>query len=212
MPNFIYNMVKLRKNINGRDILKDIYISFFHGVKIGIIGSNGSGKSTLLKIMAGLDPDFAGEAFPEKGIKIGYLSQEPQLNLTKTVFENIEEAVSDTKNLVKEFDQLNEKLADVLDDEQMNKILERTAILQDQIDAQNAWEIDRVLEVAMEALRCPPADTPVAVLSGGERRRVALCKLLLEKPDLLLLDEPTNHLDAESVQWLERHLKECGGR
>lgn len=211
MPNFIYNMVKLRKNVNGRDILKDIYLSFFHGAKIGVIGSNGSGKSTLMRIMAGLDQDFAGDAFPEKGTKIGFLPQEPKLDLTKTVIENIEDAVGDVKKLIKEFDSLNEKLGEVLDDDEMNKILERTALLQDQIDAKNGWEIDRVLEVAMEALRCPPADTPVAVLSGGERRRVALCKLLLEKPDLLLLDEPTNHLDAESVQWLERHLKDFDG-
>ncbi len=211
MPNFIYSMVKLRKNINGRDILKDIYISFYHGAKIGIIGSNGSGKSTLLRIMAGLDTDFSGDAFPEKGTKIGYLPQEPQLDPTKTVIENIEGAVSGVKNLIKEFDSLNEKLGEVLDDDTMNKILEKTADLQDKIDAQNGWEIDRVLEVAMEALRCPPPDSPISVLSGGEKRRVALCKLLLEKPDLLLLDEPTNHLDAESVQWLERHLKEFSG-
>jgi len=211
MPNFIYNIVKLRKNINGRDILKDIYLSFFHGAKIGIIGSNGSGKSTLLKIMAGIDSDFSGEAFPEKGIKIGYLPQEPELDHSKTVIQNIEEAVSDVKGLIEQFDTLNEKLGEVMDDDEMSKILEQTAILQDKIDANNGWEIDRVLEVGMEALRCPSPDTPVNVLSGGEKRRVALCKLLLEKPNLLLLDEPTNHLDAESIQWLERHLKEFSG-
>lgn len=211
MANYIFNMVKLRKNINGKDILKDIYLSFFHGAKIGILGANGAGKSTLLRIMAGVDKDFSGEAFPEKGIKIGYLPQEPQLNPNKTVLQNVEEAVSDVKNLIAEFDSLNERLGEPLSDEEMNKILERTAVLQDQIDAKNGWEIDRTLEIAMDALRCPAGDADVNVLSGGEKRRVALCKLLLEKPDLLLLDEPTNHLDAESVQWLERYLKEFTG-
>lgn len=211
MPNFIYNIVNLRKNINGRDILRDIYLSFFHGAKIGIIGQNGSGKSTMLKIMAGVDKDFSGEAFPEKGIKIGYLPQEPVLDPNKTVLEVVEESVSDIKALIKKFDSLNEKLGEELTDEEMSKILEQTAQLQDQIDAKNGWEIDRVLELAMDALRCPPSETRVTVLSGGEKRRVALCRLLLEKPDLLLLDEPTNHLDAESIQWLERHLKEFPG-
>lgn len=211
MANYIFNMVKLRKNINGKDILKDIYLSFYHGAKIGILGANGAGKSTLLRIMAGIDKDFSGEAFPEKGVKIGFLPQEPQLNPQKTVLGNIEEAVSDVKNLIAEFDALNERLGEPLSDDEMNKILEKTSILQDQIDAKNGWEIDRTLEIAMDALRCPPPDADVSVLSGGEKRRVALCKLLLEKPDLLLLDEPTNHLDAESVQWLERYLKEFTG-
>ncbi|BBH52554.1 energy-dependent translational throttle protein EttA [Fluviispira sanaruensis] len=211
MANYIFNMVKLRKNIGGKDILKDIYLSFFHGAKIGVIGSNGAGKSTLLRIMAGVDKDFAGEAFPQKGTKIGYLPQEPQLDPTKNVVENVEEAVKEIKDLIRKFDSLNERLGEPLSDDEMNKILEQTAILQDEIDAKNGWDIDRTLEIAMDALRCPPADADVKTLSGGERRRVALCKLLLEKPDLLLLDEPTNHLDAESVQWLERYLKEFTG-
>ena len=211
MPNFIFNMVKMRKNINGKDILKDIYLSFFHGAKIGIIGTNGAGKSTLLKIMAGVDKDFSGEAFPEKGTKIGYLAQEPQLNAEKNVVENIEEAVQEIKDLIREFDMLNEKLGEPLSDDEMNKILEKTAILQDKIDAKDGWDIDRTLEMAMDALRCPPANASIQNLSGGEKRRVALCKLLLSKPDLLLLDEPTNHLDAESIQWLERYLKEFTG-
>lgn len=211
MPNYIFNMVKMRKNIGGKDILKDIYLSFYHGAKIGIIGTNGAGKSTLLRIMAGVDKDFSGEAFPEKGTRVGYLPQEPQLDPTKNVVENVEEAVKDIKDLIRKFDSLNERLGESLSDEEMNKILEQTAVLQDQIDAKNGWEIDRTLEIAMDALRCPPADAQVANLSGGEKRRVALCKLLLEKPDLLLLDEPTNHLDAESIQWLERYLKEFPG-
>lgn len=211
MANYIYNMVRLRKNINGKDILKDIYLSFFHGAKIGVIGSNGAGKSTLLRIMAGVDKDFAGEAFPQKGIKIGYLPQEPQLDPNKTVFENLEEAVKEVKDLIRKFDALNEKLGEPLTDDEMNKILEQTAVLQDEIDAKNAWKIDRTIEIAMDALRCPPGESKVTNLSGGELRRVALCKLLMEKPDLLLLDEPTNHLDAESVQWLERYLKEFPG-
>ncbi|APJ03261.1 energy-dependent translational throttle protein EttA [Silvanigrella aquatica] len=211
MANYIFNMVKLRKNIAGKDILKDIYLSFFHGAKIGVIGSNGAGKSTLLRIMAGIDKDFSGEAFPQKGTKIGYLPQEPQLDPTKTVFENVEEAVKDVKDLIRKFDALNERLGEPLSDDEMNKILEQTAVLQDEIDAKNAWEIDRTIEIAMDALRCPPGDAKVTNLSGGELRRVALCKLLMEKPDLLLLDEPTNHLDAESVQWLERYLKEYTG-
>ena len=211
MANYIYNMVKLRKNIAGKDILKDIYLSFFHGAKIGVIGSNGAGKSTLLRIMAGVDSDFAGEAFPQKGTKIGYLPQEPKLDPNKTVFENVEEAVKDIKDLIRKFDALNERLGEPLEDDEMNKILEQTAVLQDEIDAKNAWDIDRTIEIAMDALRCPPGDAKVTSLSGGELRRVALCKLLMEKPELLLLDEPTNHLDAESVQWLERYLKEYPG-
>lgn len=201
----------MRKNINGKDILKDIYLSFFHGAKIGIVGANGAGKSTLLKIMAGVDKDFSGEAFPEKGTRIGYLPQEPVLNPEKNVLENIEEAVKDIKDLIKKFDTLNERLGEPLSDDEMNKILEQTAVLQDQIEAKNGWDIDRTLEIAMDALRCPPPDAKISTLSGGELRRVALCKLLLEKPDLLLLDEPTNHLDAESIQWLERYLKEFPG-
>jgi ATP-binding cassette ChvD family protein len=211
MPSIIFNMVKVRKNIAGKDILKDIYLSFFGGAKIGVLGANGAGKSTLLRIMAGIDKDISGEAFAEKGTRIGYLPQEPQLDGAKTVLEYVQEAVRDIKDLVTEFDNLNMKLGEPLEDDEMNRILERTAVLQDAIDAKNGWDVDRALEIALDALRCPPSDSLIKVLSGGERRRVALCKLLLEKPDMLLLDEPTNHLDAESVQWLERFLKEFPG-
>jgi len=194
-----------------KQVLKDIYLSFLPGAKIGVLGSNGAGKSTLLRIMAGVDKGFIGEARPAEGIKIGYLPQEPQLDPTKNVVQNIEDAVAPIKNLLKRFDEVNAKFAEEMSDAQMEKLLEEQGKLQDAIDAANAWELDRTLEIAMDALRCPPADADVTKLSGGERRRVALCKVLLEKPDLLLLDEPTNHLDAESVAWLEHHLKEFPG-
>jgi len=194
-----------------KQVLKDIYLSFLPGAKIGVLGSNGAGKSTLLRIMAGVDKGFIGEARPAEGIKIGYLPQEPQLDPTKNVVQNIEDAVAPIKNLLKRFDEVNAKFAEEMSDAQMEKLLEEQGKLQDAIDAANAWELDRTLEIAMDALRCPPADADVTRLSGGERRRVALCKVLLEKPDLLLLDEPTNHLDAESVAWLEHHLKEFPG-
>ena len=211
MANYIFNMVNLRKNINGKDILKGIYLSFLPGAKIGVIGNNGAGKSTLLRIMAGIDQNFTGEAFPAKGIRVGYLAQEPELDATKNVQENIEEAFAETKALLKKFEDLNMKMCEPLEDNEMQKVIDESARVQDALDAANAWELDRTIEVAMDALRCPPADADVKTLSGGERRRVALCRLLLSKPDLLLLDEPTNHLDAESVQWLERHLKEFAG-
>lgn len=211
MSNYVFNMVNLRKSVNNKDILKGIYLSFLPGAKIGVLGSNGAGKSTLLKIMAGVDTDFAGEAFPAKGLKIGYLAQEPQLDETKTVLENVEEAVKETKDLLKRFEELNMKMCEPLSDEEMQKTIDQAGRVQDEIDAKNAWDVDRTLEIAMDALRCPPADQPVKVLSGGEKRRVALCKLLLSKPDMLLLDEPTNHLDAESVEWLERYLHEFPG-
>jgi len=209
---FVYYMHRLTKIYPPKkEVLKEISLSFYYGVKIGIIGVNGSGKSTLMRIMAGLDTEFTGEAWVESGRRVGYLSQEPRLDDTLTVGGNVELAVQSTRNLLKEFDEISMKFGEPMSDEQMEKLLERQARLQDKIDTENAWELDRQLEIAMDALRCPPADTEVATLSGGERRRVALCKLLLEKPDLLLLDEPTNHLDAESVAWLERHLKEYKG-
>ncbi|MEN9809751.1 MAG: hypothetical protein RLZZ488_1318 [Pseudomonadota bacterium] len=211
MANYIFNMVNLRKVINGKEIIKGMYLSFLPGAKIGVIGNNGAGKSTLLRIMAGVDTNFSGEAFPAKGIRIGYLPQEPELNTEKNVQENIEEAFAETKALLQKFEDLNMKMCEPLDDAEMQKVINEAARVQDQLDACNAWELDRTIEIAMDALRCPPADAEVKTLSGGERRRVALCRLLLSKPDMLLLDEPTNHLDAESVQWLERHLKEFVG-
>jgi ATP-binding cassette ChvD family protein len=192
-------------------VLKDIWLSFLPGAKIGVLGLNGAGKSSLLKIMAGEDTEFIGEAFPADGVTVGFLPQEPRLNPDKDVKGNVEEGVAATKALLDRYDELNMKLGEDLTPEQMDKVLEEQGRLQDKIDAVNAWEIDSQLELAMDALRCPPADADVARLSGGERRRVALCRLLLTSPDLLLLDEPTNHLDAESVAWLERFLKEYKG-
>jgi ATP-binding cassette ChvD family protein len=211
MANYIFNMVNMRKVINGKEIIKGMYLSFLPGAKIGVIGNNGAGKSTLLRIMAGVDTNFSGEAFPAKGIKVGYLPQEPELNSEKNVQQNIEEAFAETKALLQKFEDLNMKMCEPLDDAEMQKVINEAGRVQDQLDACNAWELDRTIEIAMDALRCPPADADVKTLSGGERRRVALCRLLLSKPDMLLLDEPTNHLDAESVQWLERHLKEFAG-
>ncbi|MCA2961319.1 MAG: energy-dependent translational throttle protein EttA [Silvanigrellales bacterium] len=211
MANYIYNMVNLRKSINGKEILKGIYLSFLPGAKIGVIGNNGAGKSTLLRIMAGVDQNFNGDAFPAKGIKVGFLPQEPELDETKTVQENVEEAFTEPKRLLARFEELNMKMCEPLGDAEMQKVIDESARVQDQLDASGAWDLDRTIEIAMDALRCPPGDASVKTLSGGERRRVALCRLLLSKPDLLLLDEPTNHLDAESVQWLERHLREFPG-
>jgi ATP-binding cassette ChvD family protein len=184
---------------------------FYPGAKIGVIGSNGSGKSTLLRIMAGVDQDFLGEAKPADGVRIGYLPQEPVLDPTKSVKENVEEGVAEIRDVLRRFEEVSAKFGEDPSPEEMDKLLDEQAKLQDKIDAANGWELDRTLEIAMDALRCPPGDADVNVLSGGERRRVALCKLLLEKPDMLLLDEPTNHLDAESVAWLERHLQEFPG-
>ena len=194
-----------------REILRGIYLSFFHGAKIGVLGANGAGKSTLLRIMAGVDDDFLGEAFPADGLRIGYLSQEPALDPAKDVRGNVEEGVAETRALLTRFEEVSARLGEPLDDAQMEKLLEEQARLQDQIDAVNAWDLDRSVEMAMDALRVPPGDADVGKISGGERRRVALCRLLLQKPDMLLLDEPTNHLDAESVAWLERFLKEYPG-
>jgi energy-dependent translational throttle protein EttA len=209
---YIYTMKGLGK-VHPPDavVLKDIWLSFLPGAKIGVLGLNGAGKSSLLKIMAGEDTEFLGEAFPADGITVGFLHQEPQLNPDKDVKGNVEEGVAATKALLDRYDELNMKLGEDLTPEQMDKVLEEQGRLQDKIDAVNAWEIDSQLELAMDALRCPPPDADVRKLSGGERRRVALCRLLLTSPDLLLLDEPTNHLDAESVAWLERFLKEYKG-
>jgi sulfate-transporting ATPase len=209
---YIYTMKGLGK-VHPPDavVLRDIWLSFLPGAKIGVLGLNGAGKSSLLRIMAGEDTEFLGEAFPADGISVGFLSQEPRLNEQKSVKGNVEEGVAATKALLDRYDELNMKLGEDLSPEAMDKVLEEQGRLQDRIDAVNAWDIDSQLELAMDALRCPPADSDVTKLSGGERRRVALCRLLLQSPDLLLLDEPTNHLDAESVAWLERFLKEYKG-
>jgi len=212
MPDFIFTMKGVRRVVPPkREILKDIWLSFYHGAKIGVLGLNGAGKSSLLKIMAGLDREFEGEAFPAKGIKVGHLPQEPELDPSKDVIGNIEEAVAETKALVDRFNAVSDRFAEPLEPDEMEKLLAEQAKLQDQIDAAGAWELESKLEIAMDALRCPPPDADVTKLSGGERRRVALCRLLLQQPDLLLLDEPTNHLDAESVAWLERHLHDYPG-
>jgi ATP-binding cassette ChvD family protein len=208
---YIFQMARLTKKIGQREVLKDIWLAFYPGAKIGVLGRNGSGKSTLLRIMAGVDKNFDGEARLTEGFTVGLLEQEPQLNTDKDVFGNVEEAVAPTRALLTEFEQLSEKLGEVTDPDEMEKLLERQARVQDRIEACNAWELDRQIEVAMSAMNLPPGDADVTTLSGGEKRRVALCKILLERPDLLLLDEPTNHLDAESVAWLERHLEEYPG-
>jgi ATP-binding cassette ChvD family protein len=209
---YIYQISGLTKKINQREVLKDIWLAFYPGAKIGVLGRNGSGKSTLLRIMAGLDKEFDGEAKLSEPFTVGLLSQEPQLNPRKNVQENVEEAVAATRAMLHEFEALGDKYAEVADDaDALEKLMNRQAVLQDKIEASNAWEIDRQIEIAMDAMNLPPGDADVTKLSGGEKRRVALCRLLLEKPDLLLLDEPTNHLDAESVAWLERHLAEYPG-
>ena len=208
---FVYTMNDLRKVIGDRTILDGITLSFFPGAKIGVLGANGAGKSTLLRIMAGIDDDILGEAKPARGLNVGYLPQEPELDPEKDVLGNVEEGVAEIRSLLDEFNAMSEKFAEPMEDDEMNALLEKQGKLQDRIDAADAWEIERVLDVAMEALRCPPGDADVTTLSGGEKRRVALCRLLLSKPDMLLLDEPTNHLDAESVAWLERFLQEYPG-
>jgi sulfate-transporting ATPase len=205
-------MKDLRKVVPpSREILRGIWLSFYPGAKIGVLGANGAGKSSLLRIMAGVDHDFQGEAWPHEGTRIGYLSQEPQLDPTKNVKENVDVAVKPTLDLLKKFEEISNKFAEPMSDEQMTKLLDQQAKVQEKIDAVNAWELDRKIEIAMDALRLPPADADVTKLSGGEKRRVALCRTLLEEPDMLLLDEPTNHLDAESVAWLERYLAEFPG-
>jgi ATP-binding cassette ChvD family protein len=205
-------MKDLRKVVPpSREILRGIWLSFYPGAKIGVLGANGAGKSSLLRIMAGVDHDFQGEAWPHEGTRIGYLSQEPQLDPSKNVKENVDVAVKPVKDLLKKFEDISNRFAEPMSDDEMTKLLDQQAKVQERIDALNAWDIDRKIEIAMDALRLPPADADVSRLSGGERRRVALCRTLLEEPDMLLLDEPTNHLDAESVAWLERYLAEFPG-
>ncbi|HZP38645.1 MAG TPA: energy-dependent translational throttle protein EttA [Methylomirabilota bacterium] len=209
---YIFVMKDLKKIVPPkREILKGIWLSFYPGAKIGVIGGNGAGKSTLLRIMAGVDRDFLGEAWPADGVRIGYLPQEPRLDPTKDVRGNVEDGVAEVRALLTRFDEINARLGEPLGGDEMEKVLAEQARVQDAIEAANGWDLDRTVEIAMDALRCPPPDADVSTLSGGEVRRVALCRLLLQKPDLLLLDEPTNHLDAESVAWLERFLKEYPG-
>ncbi len=207
----IYSMIGVSKIYEKKPVLRDIYLSYFYGAKIGVIGLNGSGKSSLLKILAGVDTDFLGKTILSPGYTVGYLEQEPRLDDNKTVRQIVEQGVQSTMDLIQEYNEINEKFAEPMSDDDMTKLCERQGEVQEKLDALDAWDIDSRLEMAMDALRCPPGDTPVKVLSGGERRRVALCRLLLQKPDILLLDEPTNHLDAESVAWLEHHLQKYEG-
>ena len=212
MAQYVYTMNRVTKVVPPRrEILKDISLSFFPGAKIGVLGLNGAGKTSLLRIMAGMDQDHHGEARPQSGIRVGYLPQEPELDQAKDVRGNVEEGIEDVKRLLNRFDRISARFAEALDEEEMSTLLDEQGRLQDAIEAAQGWEIDRRLEVASDALRLPPWNAPVARLSGGERRRVALCRLLLSAPDMLLLDEPTNHLDAESVAWLERYLDEFPG-
>ncbi len=207
----IYTMIRVSKYYDKKPILKDISLSYFYGAKIGVLGLNGSGKSSLLRILAGVDPDFNGQTILSPGYTVGFLEQEPHLDDTRTVKEIVEQGAQATVDLLNEFNRINEQFAEPLSAEEMDQLIERQGQVQEQLDALDAWDLDSRLDLAMEALRCPPGDTPVKILSGGERRRVALCRLLLQKPDILLLDEPTNHLDAESVAWLESHLRRYAG-
>lgn len=207
----IYSMIRVSKRHGQREVLKDISLSYFYGAKIGVLGLNGSGKSSLLKILAGVDQSFEGKTVLAPGYTIGYLEQEPLVNEMRTVREVVEEGAQELVNLVKEFEEINAKFAEPMEPEEMDKLIERQGQVQELMDAKGAWDLDSKLEMAMDALRCPPGDTPVSVISGGEKRRVALCRLLLQNPDILLLDEPTNHLDAESVAWLERYLQNFPG-
>lgn len=209
---YIYVMQNLSKVFpGGKELFKNISLSFFPGAKIGVLGVNGAGKSTLLKIMAGVDKEFNGEAWAADGVKVGYLEQEPKLDANKTVMENVMDGLGETVELLKRFEEVSMKFAEPMSDDEMNALIEEQASLQEKIDAVNGWDMERTVQIAMDALRCPPADADVTKLSGGEKRRVALCRLLLSKPDMLLLDEPTNHLDAESVAWLEHHLRDYKG-
>ena len=207
----IYSMVGVSKYHDKKQVLKDIYLSYFYGAKIGVLGLNGSGKSSLLRILAGVDKEFVGETVISPGLTVGFLEQEPLVDSSKTVRQVVEEGVQETVDLVNEFNGINAQFAEPMSDDEMAKLCDRQGVVQEKLDALNAWDLDSRLEMAMDALRCPPGDTPVNVLSGGEKRRVALCRLLLQKPDILLLDEPTNHLDAETVAWLEHHLQRYEG-
>ncbi len=207
----IYSMVRVSKFYDKKPVIKEISLSYFYGAKIGVLGLNGSGKSTLLKIMAGVDPAFNGETILSKGYTIGYLEQEPLVDDTKSVRQIVQEGVQEAVDLLAEFNRINESFAEPMSDDEMDRLIQRQGEVQEKLDAMDAWDLDARLEMAMDALRCPPGDTPVNLISGGERRRVALCRLLLKKPDILLLDEPTNHLDAESVAWLEQHLQKYVG-
>jgi ATP-binding cassette ChvD family protein len=207
----IYTMMRVSKFYGNKQVLKDISLSYFYGAKIGVLGLNGSGKSSLLRVMAGVDDEYNGQAVLSQGYTLGFLEQEPLLDPDKTVQEVVEEGMRDSVALVKEYNEISERFAEPLSDDEMNALIERQGELQEKIDTLDLWDIDSRLEMAMDALRCPPGDTPVRVISGGEKRRVALCRLLLQKPDILLLDEPTNHLDAETVAWLERHLQQYEG-
>src|SRR5437773_12099934 len=212
VPNkVIYSMIGVSRYFDKKAVLKDIYLSYFYGAKIGVIGLNGSGKSTLLKILAGVEEEFQGKTAVSPGFTIGFLEQEPRLDPDKTVREIVEQGVQPIVDLLREFDEINDKFAEPMPDDEMSDLLDRQGKVQEKLDATQAWDLDSRLELAMDALRCPPAETKISVLSGGERRRVALCRLLLQKPDILLLDEPTNHLDAESVAWLEHHLQSYAG-
>jgi len=207
----IYSMLRVSKSYHNRVVLKDISLSYFYGAKIGVLGLNGAGKSTLLRIMAGVDQEYDGQAVLSPGYTLGFLEQEPRLDPNKTVKAVVEEGLHAVVELVREYNQISDRFTESLSDDQMNQLLERQALLQEKIDHMNGWDIESRLELAMDALRCPPGDTPIRVLSGGEKRRVGLCRLLLQEPDILLLDEPTNHLDAETVAWLERHLQQYKG-
>lgn len=207
----IYSMMKVSKSYEKKTVIKDISLSYFYGAKIGVLGLNGSGKSSLLRIMAGVDKEYNGEASLSAGYTVGYLEQEPLLDSEKTVKGVVEEGLQEIVDIVREYNEISEKFAEPMSDDEMNKLLERQGELQEEIEKQNAWDIESRLEMAMDALRCPPGDTSIKVISGGEKRRVALCRLLLQKPDILLLDEPTNHLDAETVAWLEHHLQQYAG-
>ncbi|MEK9708578.1 MAG: ATP-binding cassette domain-containing protein, partial [Alphaproteobacteria bacterium] len=211
-PQYVYVMKGLTKAYpGGRKVVEDVWLSFLPGAKIGVLGLNGAGKSTLMKIMAGLDKEFQGEAWAADGVSVGYLPQEPDLDSAKDVLGNVMEGVAKTKALLDRFNEVSMKFAEEMTPEEMDTLIQEQADLQSEIDAADAWNLDRQIEIAMDALRCPPAEADVSKLSGGERRRVALCRLLLSRPDMLLLDEPTNHLDAESVGWLEQYLEDYPG-